>query len=52
MGQEVMEGPNVADQHKGIVNWKARLAKLGWIGFLLFLLKGIIWLAIGYLLVR
>lgn len=32
--------------------WKARLKKLGWIGFLLFLLKGIVWLVLGYLLVR
>ena len=28
------------------------LRKLGWIGFLLFLLKGIIWLVVGYLIVR
>ena len=34
------------------VRWKNRLKKLGWIGFLLFLLKGIVWLAVGYLLLK
>jgi hypothetical protein len=34
------------------VDWMGRLKRLGWIGFLVFLLKGIIWLVVGYLLVK
>jgi hypothetical protein len=32
--------------------WKSRLRKIGSIGFLLFLLKGIAWLIVGYLILR
>jgi hypothetical protein len=34
------------------VNWKRRLKSLGWAGFFVFLLKGIIWLVVGYLLIQ
>jgi len=46
------EGMNVVDRQGREVDWKGRLKKLGWVGFLLFLLKGIIWLIVGYLLFR
>ena len=28
--------------------WKAWLRRMGWAGFLFFLIKGLVWLAIGY----
>ncbi len=31
-------------------NWKARLRGLGWAGFFFFLIKGIGWLIIPYLI--
>ena len=46
------DGIESGEHRKPGVRWKNRLKKLGWIGFLLFLLKGIVWLAVGYLLLR
>ncbi len=45
-------GANVEGHQRTNADWKGRLRKLGWVGFLFFLLKGIIWLVIGYLIVR
>lgn len=33
-------------------NWKARIKQLGFWGFMFFLIKGLIWLAIGYFAVK
>jgi hypothetical protein len=30
--------------------WKDRLRKLGWAGFLFFLIKGLLWLIVPYLI--
>lgn len=30
----------------GIIPW---IKRLGWVGFLFFLVKGLVWLAVGYL---
>ena len=38
-----------ADERK--VRWKARLKKIGVAGFIFFLLKGIAWLVVGYLVI-
>jgi len=32
------------------VNWKNRLKKLGFAGFMFFLIKGLLWLIIPYLI--
>jgi hypothetical protein len=50
MGQEIDKGQDAANQPGSRVARTDWLKKLGWVGFLLFLLKGIIWLVVGYLL--
>jgi hypothetical protein len=40
------------NQQSKTTRWKAWLKKLGFIGFLFFLLKGLVWLAIGYFIIR
>ena len=52
MGQEIDNGRDAANQLRSRVAWIDWLKKLGWVGFLLFLLKGIVWLIVGYLLIR
>jgi hypothetical protein len=39
-------------KHKKVIVLKTWLKKLGLWGFLFFLLKGIVWLAIGYWFVK
>ena len=41
---EIIEGNKKEGKNK-LISW---LKKLGWIGFLFFLIKGLIWLAIFY----
>ncbi len=36
------------DAEKGAVTWKKRLKALGFAGFMFFLIKGLIWLAIMF----
>lgn len=35
-------------QDPGVPKWKAWIKRLGWAGFFFFLIKGLIWLAVGY----
>lgn len=44
-----LECPVPHKQRKGIVVWFKRL---GWIGFLFFLIKGLMWLIIPYLIAK
>ena len=43
---------NVETNQQTTSRWKAWIKKLGFIGFLFFLLKGLAWLAIGYFIIK
>ena len=47
MGQEIR--PVTEHQASLRAAWRKRWKKIGVVGFLLFLLKGIVWLVVGYL---
>jgi len=49
MGSAVTRGQQHIEESTAN-GWKERWKKIGMIGFLLFLLKGIIWLVVGYLI--
>lgn len=39
----------IAKNNKKIISW---IKKIGFWGFMFFLLKGLVWLAVGYFIVR
>jgi hypothetical protein len=51
MGKE-MNGLEQETPHRLTGNRLPWLRKVGWIGFALFLIKGIVWLIVGYFLLR
>jgi len=41
--------PVASDRKQAMRTW---LKRLGWAGFLFFLIKGLIWLALGYIVLK